>query len=634
MCGIGGSIGLRDEGGVIARRMLAALRHRGPDDEGFVQPAPTVSLVHTRLAIFDLTPAGHQPMCDRPATDENGLWVVFNGEIYNFRELEAELTQCGHSFHSRCDTEVILASYREWGADAVKRWRGMFAICLVDPKRGIAWLYRDRLGIKPLYTYRPTAGGLLFASELRTLMAAGENLVPRTIDPAALEGFFAQGAVQGYSSLIKGARLVRPGEMIGVALENGKELRRTIYWHLPQEAVPSGSRSKTVSELRATAADAMRLHLASDAPLGLFLSGGIDSAALLALASSSFTGQLKTLTIGFDSAAFDESAAAALTAARFPVEHQTIMVRGEDVLTGLDGALAAIDQPTVDGFNSCFVSRAARDAGLTVALSGLGGDELFGGYATFRDVPRAQALRENPFLRVGGLLAGRFTRGRAGLKLAAACSRPSDALSMYLLRRELFLPAERRGLIPLPPECDAASGLETDLMNEVRAESRAAADANRISFFEMNLYMRHMLLRDADVFSMAAPIEYRVPFLDHQLVEAVYALGDRWKSPDPRPKPLLLDIADGAVPREVWQRAKRGFTFPWGQWFARGNPLHERARDAIHDEPVWRNLGLDAGAVVGTWKQFDNGDRRVSPLQILSFVVLRDFCARNELSAA
>jgi asparagine synthase (glutamine-hydrolysing) len=632
MCGIGGLIGLHDEGGVVSRRMLAALRHRGPDDEGFAQPSATVSLVHTRLAIFDLTAAGHQPMRDHPAGARDPLWTVFNGEIYNFHELQRELGARGHTFHSRCDTEVILASYREWSEDAVRRWRGMFALCLVDPARSIAWLYRDRLGIKPLYMFRPEGGGLMFASEMRALLATG--LVPRTIDRAALESFLAQGAVHGFESFIKGITMVRPGEMIGVDLASGRELKRVAYWEFPTEPASPATRGQAIEELREVANESIRLHLASDAPLGLFLSGGIDSTALLAMAAKRTDGRLKAVTIGFDAPEFDETAAAIETASDHSIEHLTARLRGEEVLANLDQALAAIDQPTVDGFNTFFVSRAARGLGLTVAVSGLGGDELFGGYATFADVPRALALRENPLAHAAVRLGAPFVRSRAALKMIEACRRPGDALAMYLLRRELFLPEERRVLMPLPEACDAVCGLKSELLDNGHRTSCELDGASRISFFEMNFYMRHMLLRDADAFSMAAALEYRVPLLDHRLVEAVLPLRAEWKQPDPRPKPLLLDLADGAVPRSVWQRAKRGFTFPWAEWMKPGRPLHEAARDAAHDNASWKDLGLAATGVIDTWERFDRGDRRVSALQILGFIVLRDFRARHGLSAA
>jgi asparagine synthase (glutamine-hydrolysing) len=634
MCGIGGIIGARDEGGVFSRRMLAALRHRGPDDEGMMQPAPTVSLVHTRLSIFDLTPAGHQPMTDRPAGDPSALWLVFNGEIYNFKELESELAAHGQVFRTRCDTEAILHSYRTWGEAAIPRWRGMFAIALVDPVRGVGYLVRDRLGIKPLLTCRLPGGVLAFASELRALLALGAEAVSNAIDPAAVESFLAQGAVHGYASLVKGVTMLRPGEMLAVDLATGKELRRSTYWHLPAAAGEMPARAGAIEQLREVVTEAVKLHLASDAPLGLFLSGGIDSSALLALASASWGGTLRTLTIGFDSPDFDESDLSAATASRFAVDHQNIRLTGADVLSQMPAALAAIDQPTVDGFNTYFVSKAAREAGLTVALSGLGGDELFGGYATFTDVPRALALSENPVLSMLARLGGGFMRNRTGLKLAETGRRPPDTLAMYLLRRELFLPAERRALMPRPASADALTGVDSALLDELRGESQGFGAATKISFFEMNLYMRHMLLRDSDVASMAAPIEYRVPFLDHRMVEAIFSAPDNWKLPDPRPKPLLLDIAGSSIPSSVWQHAKRGFTFPWSDWLGKGRPLHRVADDAVNDTSRWRDLGIDAGAVRRTWTQFVAGDKRVSPLQILAFVVLRDFTARHQLHAA
>src|SRR5580692_1254965 len=635
MCGIGGLIGAQDEGGVISRRMLAALRHRGPDDEGMMQPTPTVSLVHTRLSIFDLSPAGQQPMTDGPYRGSSGSWVVFNGEIYNFKELESELAARGHTFRTRCDTEAILHSYRTWGEAAIPRWRGMFAIGLVDPARGVGYLVRDRLGIKPLFMCRLPGGALAFASELRALLSLSPEAGSNEVEPAALESFFAQGAVHGYQTLVKGVTMLRPGEMLAVDLATGKELHRATWWHLPSAADGEAPvRADAVEELREVVTGAVRLHLASDAPLGLFLSGGIDSSALLALASASWSGTLRTLTIGFDSPQFDESDISAATASRFAVEHQNIRLTGTDVLGQIPGALAAIDQPTVDGFNTYFVSKAAREAGLTVALSGLGGDELFGGYATFTDVPRALALSENPVLSMLARVGGGFMRNRAGLKLAETGRRPPDTLAMYLLRRELFLPAERRALMPRPASADALTGVDSALLDELRGESQGFGAATKISFFEMNLYMRHMLLRDSDVASMAAPIEYRVPFLDHRMVEAIFSAPDNWKLPDPRPKPLLLDIAGSSIPSSVWQHAKRGFTFPWSDWLGKGRPLHRVADDAVNDTSRWRDLGIDAGAVRRTWTQFVAGDKRVSPLQILAFVVLRDFTARHQLHAA
>jgi asparagine synthase (glutamine-hydrolysing) len=268
-----------------------------------------------------------------------------------------------------------------------------------------------------------------------------------------------------------------------------------------------------------------------------------------------------------------------------------------------------------------------------VALSGLGGDELFAGYDTFTRVPQALALRRNRVLSWSAKLGAAILRTRGAAKAAEAANRAPDALCMYLLRRELFLPSERRQLHDLPFDCDPETGVNLDLLAEVRAEASGLDEVNRISLFELQLYMRHMLLRDADAFSMAAPIEYRVPFLDHVLVETVFALPGEWKRPDPRPKPLLLDIASSPISGEVWDRPKQGFTFPWSKWLASDGALHATARDAVHDSASWRSLDVDPAGVLKIWNRFEAGDRRVSPLQLLAFMTLRDFTDRYRVYA-
>ena len=634
MCGIGGSFGVPGDQRAMGCRLLGALRHRGPDDEGVTHLRAGATLVHARLAIVDLSPDGHQPMCDRPATDPAGNTVVFNGEIYNYRELCPDLASAGWPCRTRSDTEVILNSYRAWGTECVERFRGMFAFCIVDADRGIAHLYRDRLGIKPLYLYRPQRGGLLFSSEIRGLLALGPELVPPRVNPVALESYFAQGAVQGYDSLIDGVTLLEPGTRLSVDLVTGEEVGRSRYWQLSMDTRYGASRADLVEQLRGKAREAVRLRLISDVPTGIFLSGGIDSAAILALASEHSPDTLRTLSIGFDVQGFDESGAAAATAAAFGTRHQTMPITGADILAALPTAMGAMDQPTVDGINTYVVSKAARDAGLTVALSGLGGDELFGGYASFTDVPRAVALKRRiPFSRGAGLVA-HLKRDRAGAKLAEALRRPPDPLAMYLLRRELFFPAERRALQSLPTGSDPVTGLDGSLVESLRARSRGLDDTNRISFFEIELYMRHMLLRDADAFSMAAPIEYRVPLLDHELVELAFAAPGQWKRPDPRPKPLLLDLVGSRLPPAVWKSPKRGFTFPWQSWLSPGGALTELAEGVARDAETWRTLGIRPEGAARAWERYSAGDKRVSPLQVLALIALHSFVLQHRLQAS
>lgn len=636
MCGIAGLIAVDGDQAEMARRLLLALRHRGPDDEGIEHPSSTLTLIHTRLAILDLSFSGHQPMADHPAGGGQPNWVVTNGEVFNYRELQGELAGGPWQCHTRNDTEAILHSYRVWGIDCLTRFRGMFAFCLVDQEQGIAHLVRDRLGIKPLYLYRPPQGGLVFASEIRALLALGPEFITPRVNRRALESFFAQGAVQGYETLVEGVTMLEPSACLTVELATGKVLSHRKYWQLPTATVEESQRAAAVERLGEMAREAVRLRLISDVPVGLFLSGGIDSAAMLALASE-VNGKeaIRTISLGFDVADYDESIDAAATAAVFESHHTCLKITGDDVLDALPGLLQAMDQPTVDGMNTYIVSRAARRAGLTVALSGLGGDELFGGYASFSDVPRAVGLRKRMgWTGLGGLF-GYVKPNRSGLKLSEALRRAPDLLTMYLLRRELFLPRERRALQPqLPAGSNGTTGLAQSLLDDLQERSAGLDELNRISFFEVELYMRHMLLRDADVFSMAAPIEYRVPFLDHQLVEMVFSLPGKWKRLDPRPKPLLLDAVGARLPQAVWQKPKRGFTFPWQTWFAPGGALAATARDAAHDVEVWERLGMNPAGVSSIWQRFTKGDRRVSPLQLLAFVTLRDYAVRHGLRAA
>ena len=620
----------------MARSLLNALRHRGPDDEGIEHPSPSVTLIHTRLAILDLSRSGHQPMTDHPKGDGQPNWVITNGEIFNYRELQAELTRAEWPCRTRSDTEVVLHSYRVWGTDCVERFRGMFAFCIVDQDLNRAFLYRDRLGIKPLYLYRPPSGGLIFASEIRALLSLGPDSVSPRINPRAMESFFAQGAVQGYETLVGGVTMLEPGTCMTVDLATGKQLDRRKYWQLPTARFEETNREAAVERIGELARKAVSLRLISDVPTGLFLSGGIDSAAMLALASEGNGKEaIRTISLGFDIADYDESIDAAATAASLGSDHTCLKITGEDVLTALPDVLKAMDQPTVDGMNTYVVSQAARRAGLTVALSGLGGDELFGGYASFTDVPRAVSLRR----RIGWTGLGRLARhlkpSRSGVKFSEAARRAPDLLTMYLLRRELFLPAERRALQPQVPDgSDDITGVEQSLIDDLQNRSAGLDDINRISFFEIELYMRHMLLRDADVFSMVAPIEYRVPFLDHKLVEMVFSLPGKWKRPDPRLKPLLLDAVGPRLPSAAWQKPKRGFTFPWQSWFAPDGALAETTRDAANDVEIWKRLGVSPAGVSNIWQRFNAGDRRVSPLELLAFVTLHDYAVRHGLQAA
>jgi asparagine synthase (glutamine-hydrolysing) len=638
-------------------RMLAAMRHRGPDDTGaqWVPPPqgsgghPAALLLHARLSVFDLSSAGHQPMADTAPCDgqphcetRRTNWVVFNGEVFNFRDLHVELARAGWPCRTRCDTEVVLRAYRLWGEACVERFRGFFAWCLMDAQRGTAWFCRDRLGIKPLYVVRPESGGLLFASEVRTLLAAGPGLVPPVTDAAALESFLAQGAVFGLQSIVRGVQLLGPGESLTTDW-SGRPLKSRAYWRIPfavengddgRAPGPAARRSAT-AEIGEALREAVKLWLASDVPLGLFLSGGVDSASLAAIATELGETEVQTVSVGVDEPDLDETEAAAGVARALGTRHRAVRLTGAGVLEELPSVLAAVDQPTVDGFNTYFVSAAARRAGMTAAISGVGGDELFAGYFSFRDVPRA--LRLQRLLRRLGV-AGELVSGAASLvthrgltKAAQLLSRPTSSLALYLLRREVFLPRDRHSLFPRSGN-GSRCGIPSRLYRDLEDRARPLDAVNQVSLFEVNGYMQNMLLRDADVFSMAHGLELRVPLLDHKLVERVAALPGAWKTQGPVAKALLVEAVGPKLPESVYRAPKRGFAFPWAAWL-RG-PLRRRTERAAANGDAWSALGFDSDSPGEIWRRFLRGDTRVAPLQILALVVLEDFVTRHGLRRA
>ncbi len=416
VCGIAGAIGRIDAQVASAiSRMHDAQQHRGPDDQGewtnvATPPGEGVGFSFRRLAIIDLSPEGHQPMVD-PAT---GNVVVFNGELYNYKALRSELEREGFRFRSQSDTEVLLQAYARWGIEALRRLRGMFAFAIWDEQQRHTLLARDRLGIKPLYMCaidRPANGRVvLFASELRALLAGG--LVERRINPDSIASYVWNGFVVGPETIIKGIQLLAPGTAALVRTDGTCELHR--YWSLPKYKPASDGLERLTEALETS----VRQHLVSDVPLGVFLSGGIDSSAITALAVKTASTGVRTFNLSFDEAEYDESPHARAVAEALGTDHIDVRLTQTQFSAQLDAALSSIDQPTFDAINSYFISRAVRDAGMTVALAGTGGDELFGGYRSFSDIPRArQASRALAFVpqsilaRLGQTRASSIYRG-------------------------------------------------------------------------------------------------------------------------------------------------------------------------------------------------------------------------------
>ncbi len=574
MCGIAGIVGLADRN--VIEAMIEVQAHRGPDDRGiFVDDAHQVALGNCRLSILDLSSAGHMPL----RFSNERLWITHNGEVYNFRLLRAELARKGYVFTSGTDTEVILTAYVEWGAECLSRLRGMFAFAIYDGRerdgRERLFLARDRFGIKPLY-WAQIGGVFLFASELKGLLASG--LINRRLDHQAIWDYLSLGSVPPPRTMLVGVRALPPGHYMVV--QQGK-VRIEQYWDLykpPEQSNPLASLtlSEAALELRRLLEEATHLHMLADVPVGAFLSGGVDSTAIVGLMSRQVSRSLKTYSIGFEGAGkrFSELRWARIAAERFGTEHTEVIVTGEDVKLEFDRLIAAIDQPSVDGVNSYFVSKAAR-TGVTVALSGLGGDEFFAGYPQFRWFAWAEHLAPtgSPTLALLSpalaILPGRW---RVPLRFLAA--RPLERHSSV---RRIFTEREKRSLAP--------SLLDGE--NTLQPTSRFYAPllhpewdgVTQTTYVEARGYMAHTLLRDTDVMSMAHSLEVRVPFLDHVVAEFAFRLPGCFKLNGADTKIVLVRALSDLLPQAIMKRRKMGFQFPMRDWLA--GPLRNRVHEVL-----------------------------------------------------
>ena len=576
MCGIAG-IALRPGAAPMElephlRAMAEAMRHRGPDDSGcYVADGGRLGLANVRLAIRDCSPAGHMPM----GSADGATWISYNGECYNADELRPELERAGHRFRSGSDTEVLLYAHRAWGEAAPARLRGMFAYACYDaPRAGEParlLLVRDQLGIKPLY-YAETPQALVFASELRALLASG--LVARALEPEALAAYLLLGAIPAPLTIYRGVRALEPASGLTLFPDAVADARLWRYWELPHEQATALSPDDAAEQLRALLEDAVRSQLVSDVPLGAFLSGGLDSSAVVALMRQATGGPIRTCALSFEEQAYSEAIYARAMAAAVGAEHHERVLTAPEVLGALGQIIPALDQPSIDGVNSYFVAQTARQAGLTVALSGLGGDELFGGYPnTFGGVPRTlRALGLAKRVPAGAALAGvavaALPVSQRWAKVAAGVGRPASPASAYLVQRGLFAPSELRVLLR-PELWEAARGY--DPLRQIAASAGAPEPGDGlfswVSRAELRGYTQHQLLRDTDVMSMAHSLEVRVPLLDHRLVEAVLRLPGAVKRAGTGPKPLLARAVGELLPPLVRERRdKRGFTLPFERW--------------------------------------------------------------------
>lgn len=601
MCGIAGICAYHyAANGVEPTELLAMRDHmhsRGPDDSGtWVSDDGRVGLAHRRLAIIDLSDNGLQPM----RTEDGRLVVSFNGEIYNYKELRGSLRAMGYRFRTESDTEVLLHLYAARGIEMVREVRGMFAFALWDSRARIMMLARDPYGIKPLY-YSDDGLTCRFASQVKALVAGGA--ISSEPDPAGKVGFYLFGSVPEPFTAFRAIRSVPSGTTVVVDRRGPASPQRyhsiaATYRDAEQRRPLPANESAAI---RDALIDSVRSHLVADVPVGAFLSSGIDSGALVGLMRDAGADRITTVTIGFDEfrgSPQDETPFAAEVARHYGTEHTTRIVTRAEFEADLPRIMETMDQPSIDGINTWFVAKAARELGLKVAVSGLGGDELFGGYPSFRHLPRwVHAFALPSRIPLLGLLARKAAellapRLRAHPKATGLVEYGGTYASAYLLRRGLFMPWELGAVLDRETVEEGLRRLSPLRLIASELNPRPRTAFARVATLESALYMRNQLLRDTDWASMAHSLEVRVPLVDSVLLAKLAPwAGPQWRR---RGKRLLASAPSRGLPDAVTSRAKTGFTTPIEMWMT----SHIRARKSER-----RSVGISAGPWARDWSR-------------------------------
>ncbi|MGH1406894.1 MAG: asparagine synthase (glutamine-hydrolyzing) [Rhodomicrobiaceae bacterium] len=567
MCGIYGTISAQNN--EIVSNFYQSLIHRGPDNYNVYQDKEkSLVLGHTRLSIIDLSEQSQQPM-----HDSTGQYVlIFNGEIYNYKELKIELEKLGYKFLTDSDTEVVLNSYIEWGQECVQYFRGMFAFCIYDTKKQTLFLSRDRFGIKPLiYTF--LNGQFTFCSELKPLILSG--LFPKKLCPHAVSDYFRFGSVRQPKTIFKDVFHLMPGHSMTVNLDLTYQINR--YYNFVEEAKkaePIHDYSEAVQTIRKELEIATKYHMVADVEVGAFLSGGVDSTSCVALMQQHSDKPINTFSIGFKQkeAVPDETALAELTAKKLGTFHKSIRIDDQYIENIFDDFIQSIDQPSIDGINTYIVSRETAKE-LKVALSGLGGDELFAGYPHFEKISNSSQSSPNIFSYIGTLLnkvrPNRFTNQceYAGMEAQLALDK----------------------LRTVNPNIENI--LNSSANSEIVDINSNLSPLQRISIGEIDNYLLSTLLRDCDILSMAHSLEVRPVLLDHKLAEVAFNLPDNFKIKEDRFKAVFIDAVKDTIPKEVWNRKKTGFEMPFASWL--NGKLNARFSHVAHSSSAAKLFNTD-----------------------------------------
>lgn len=609
MCGISGILHLQAQtltDRSLIERINNTLTHRGPDEDG-IHIEPGVALGHRRLSIIDVA-TGQQPLFN----EDNSVAVVFNGEIYNFRELAEQLQQAGHRFRTHSDTEVIVHAWEQWGEACVERFRGMFGFAIWDRNRRQLLLARDRLGIKPIYYTLLGDGQLVFGSELKALLA--HPGLKRSLDPLAVEDYFTYGYVPEPRSILRNVHKLEMGHTLLIDQQSPRLPAPRRYWDLPFTPVQTGTYQDTQEELIERTREAIRARLLAEVPLGAFLSGGVDSSAVVALMSGEIEGPVKTCAIGFDVPDYDESAFARLVAERYHTDHRLDVLQASE-LDLVDRMSGLFDEPFADSsaMPTYRVCEAARRR-VTVALSGDGGDENYAGYRRYRLHMAEEAvrrrlpmgLRKALFGPLGRLYpkadwAPRFLRAKTTFQALARDTASAWSHSVSRMsdqdRSALYSPHMKRLL-------DGYHGSE--VMRRHAANAPTDDPLSVVQYLDFKTFLAGVLHK-VDRTSMAHALEVRVPLLDHHLVEWISGLPSDWKLHNGDGKHIFKQALEPHLPHEVMYRPKQGFSIPLNAWF-RG-PLKNTLQQDLLSERLKDSRLFDAAHIQTLYDQHQRGQR-------------------------
>lgn len=628
MCGICGIVGLKDK--EVAEKsiamMNAALAHRGPDDEGtFIEN--NIALGHRRLSIIDLSKNGHEPMF----SGDGRFVLVYNGELYNFKNLRLELQRSkvgdmeqAYPFRTQTDAEVIIAAYQRWGVECLKYFNGMYAFALWDKQKEELFIARDRLGIKPLYYWQtplPPNGGMgviVFASEIRALLKSSH--VPGKLDKSALCDYVTFQTVHAPSTILEDVKMLLPGHYMLIKKGDlGIPVKQNKYWALEDIAVqyPVKSYEQICKDVRELFFASVERRLVADVPFGAFLSGGIDSSLVVAVMSKLMQEKVRTFSISFEESEFSEAPYAAQIAKQYNTEHHEIKLSLKLFLSKLPEAISALDHPSGDGMNSYIVSEATKNAGITMALSGLGSDELFAGYPLFKRLHRLEKLKwvsGFPFVSLPFQLMNLVKPSITSAKLL-------EMARLQNLELENTYPLTRRNM-PVSAAIQLLAGGASP-KRDLHLNPKHGI-LSKISVAELSNYLPDVLLRDTDQMSMAHALEVRVPFLDYTLVEYIIGLPDDVKYPH-TPKKLLTDSMKGLLPENITNRRKMGFTFPWSTWMRNDLKVFcEENINSLSEREYINKYNLQS-----LWKDFLNGNPKTPWYKLWHLVALGNWIKEN-----